>query len=67
MVGKLFHVRIRDNGHEYEVYLNGAKMGSGSWARPEGHTAFRWGMYIGASNQRHDAMIFVTGAAVDPR
>jgi hypothetical protein len=67
MICKPFHVRIRDNGHEYEVYLNGDKMGSGSWARPEGHTCFRWGMYIGANDQRHDAMIFVTGAAVDPR
>ena len=67
MIGKPFHVRIRDNGHDYEVYLNGDKMGSGSWARPEGRSCFRWGMYIGASNQRHDAMIFVTGATVDPR
>ena len=67
MTGKPFHVRVRDNGHEYEVYLNGEKMGSGSWARPEGHSCFRWGMYIGASDQKHDAMIFVTGATVEAR
>ncbi len=60
MTGKSFHLRVRDNGHDYEVYLNGEKVGAGHYDRPEGHTAFRWGMYD--KTLRHDAMIFVTGA-----
>jgi len=66
MVGKPFHIRIRDNGLEYEVYLNGKKMGEGSWPRPTHKTNFRWGMYLGASEVKHDAMLLVTGAAVNP-
>ena len=67
MVGKPFHIRVRDNGLEYEVFLNGKKVGSGSYARPKGETNFRWGMYLGGTPLRHDAMILVTGAEVDPR
>ena len=68
MTGKSFDIRIRDNGLNYEVYLNGSKMGSGSWSRPEGKNVFRWGMYVGGKTLRvkKDAMIFVTGATVDP-
>lgn len=60
MTGKSFDLRVRDNGHEYEVYLNGKKVGSGHYDRPEGHTCFRWGMYD--KTLKHDALIFVTGA-----
>ena len=67
MTGKPFHIRIRDNGHDYEVYFNGRKEGVGSFARPTGETSFRWGMYLGAKEVRHDAMILVTGAAINPR
>lgn len=63
MTGKPFHIRVRDNGHDFEVYLDGAKAGTGFWDRPEGETGFRWGMYLGEHPERHDAMIFVTGAA----
>ncbi len=66
MTGKPFHIRIRDNGLEYEVYLNGEKVGAGSWPRPTHKTNFRWGMYLGASPVKHDAMLLVTGAAVNP-
>lgn len=65
MVGKPFHIRVRDNGKDYEVYLDGKKVGEGSYARPEGTTAFRWGMYLGKSAVVGDAMIFVSGATVD--
>jgi hypothetical protein len=64
MVGKPFFLRMRDNGLNYEVYLDGKKMGDGSYARPEGQTAFRWGMYLGENEVKHDAMIFVSGATV---
>ena len=65
MTGKPFHIRVRDNGHDYEVYLNGTKVGEGLYARPAGDTSFRWGMYLGKSEVKHEAMIFVSGATVD--
>ena len=65
MVGKPFHIRVRDNGLNYEVYLDGKKVGEGSYARPEGTTGFRWGMYLGKSAVNNEAMLFVSGATVD--
>ena len=67
MTGKPFLIRVRDNGHDYEVYLNGKLAGAGAFARPVGETGFRWGMYLGANEVKHDAMIFVSGATVDGR
>lgn len=67
MVGKPFHIRVRDNGLEYEVFLNGKMVGDGSFARPTGKTNFRWGLYRGDRPMTHDAMILVTGAAIDPQ
>jgi hypothetical protein len=65
MTGKPFHIRVRDNGHDFEVYLDGKQVGTGSWNRPQGETSFRWGMYLGAHEVKHDAMIFVSGVSVD--
>lgn len=65
MVGKPFLIRVRDNGLNYEVFLNGKKVGDGSYARPTGTTGFRWGMYVGHSSVTSEAMIFVSGATVD--
>ncbi len=65
MTGKSFHLRVRDNGHDYEVYLNEKKVGEGTYARPSGETSFRWGMYLGKGEVKSDAMIFVSGATVD--
>jgi hypothetical protein len=65
MTGKPFHIRVRDNGHDFEVYLNGKKVGTGFWNRPTGETGFRWGMYVGAKEMKHDAMIFVSGVSID--
>ncbi len=67
MVGKPFHIRVRDNGLDYEVFYNEKSVGKGSYPRPKGVTNFRWGMYLGASEVKHDAMIFVTGAEIDPK
>jgi hypothetical protein len=67
MVGKPFHIRIRENGHDYEGYFNGKLEGSGSYDRPKGETGFRWGMYLGAKPVTHDAMILVTGAVINPK
>lgn len=62
MTGKSFVLKVRDNGLNYEVFINGKKVGAGAYARPEGTTAFRWGMYLGANALTSDAMVFVTGA-----
>jgi hypothetical protein len=59
MTGKSFNIKARDNGLNYEIYLNGKKEGEGSYER-RGKTDFRWGMYD--HTLKHDAMIFVTGA-----
>lgn len=59
MAGKSFILGVRDNGHDYEVFYNKKKVGTGSYNRPKGKTRFRWGMYDGTV--QHDAMIFVTG------
>lgn len=67
MVGKPFHIRVRDNGLDYEVFLNEKKVGQGSYKRPVGISHFRWGMYLGKNEVKHDAMILVTGAAIDPK
>jgi hypothetical protein len=64
MTGKPFHIRVRDNGHDFEVFLDGKKVGTGSWDRPTGETGFRWGMYVGAKEMKNDAMILVSGATV---
>ena len=60
MTGKSFALKVRDNGHDYEVYFNGKKVGAGYYDRTEGYTCFRWGMYD--KTLKHDALIFVTGA-----
>ena len=65
MLEKPFHIRVRDNGLNYEVFLDGKKVGEGSYARPEGTTGFRWGMYLGKSAVNNEAMLFVSGATVD--
>jgi len=63
MVAKPFQIGIRDNGHNYEVYYNGEKVGEGEYDRPSGETVFRWGMYDGTF--RHDAMLLVTGVRLE--
>jgi hypothetical protein len=64
MTGKPFYIRVRDNGQDYEVFLNGTKVGGGTYPRPQGSTHFRWGMYVGNITVNHDAMVFVSGATV---
>lgn len=60
MTGKSFDLRVRDNGHDYEVFFNNQPVGKGSYNRPKGTTNFRWGMYD--KTLKHDALLFVTGA-----
>ena len=64
MIGKPFFVRVRDNGLDYEVYLDQKRVDSGAFPRPQGSkNTFRWGMYVGEHPINHEMMIFVTGAA----
>lgn len=63
MTNRSFDVRVRDNGLDYEVYLNGEFKGSGQWERTL-EVGFRWGIYVGASALKGPVMVFVTGAAI---
>lgn len=65
MTGKPFHIRVRDNGHDFEVFYNGKEVGKGSYERPQGQTNFRWGMYLGGNAVNNDAMLFVSGVTID--
>jgi hypothetical protein len=65
MLRKSFLLRVRDNGLDYQVYLNGRKAGDGRYKRPEGKTCFRWGMYVGEHEVRREAMILFSGVTID--
>jgi hypothetical protein len=65
MIGKSFDIRIRDNGHEYEVYFNGELKGQGYWERPNNDIAFRWGAYRGAREMTQDVLVFVGGVEME--
>lgn len=64
MVGKPFDLRVRDDGRNYEVFLNDKSVGTGSFDRPQGETMFRWGMYVGEKKQSDDAEIHFTGTQI---
>ena len=40
MTGESFDLKVRDNGHDYELYLNDKKVGAGHYDRPEEYTSF---------------------------
>lgn len=63
MNGKGFDVRVRDNGIDYEVYIDGNKVGNGQWPRTE-EIGFRWGIYVGRSEVTDDIMLFATGVTM---
>ena len=63
--GRQFDLRVRDNGYDYEVYVDGDLKVTGSYDRQGLHSTFRWGMYVGGRTRpAHDAMLLVTGATV---
>jgi hypothetical protein len=64
MIGKPFHLRVRDNGKNYEVFLNEKQVGTGEYHRPQSPTSFRWGMYVGDRPISHDAMILFSGVTI---
>ncbi|WP_299313159.1 carbohydrate-binding protein [uncultured Aquimarina sp.] len=59
---KSFHIRVRDYGNKYEVYLNGALFESRNYNRGSGGGHFRWGLYHSGEAVAKDFMMFVTGA-----
>lgn len=72
-IGQPFDVRVRDNGLDYEVYLNDQSQpfATGQYVRNDepgdnSDTRFRWGIYVGAKEVESEAMIFVSHASVDP-
>ncbi|MBK0383807.1 hypothetical protein I5M32_12630 [Pedobacter sp. SD-b] len=64
MVGKSFDCKVRDNGKDWECYINDALVATGSFNRPTGNNKFRWGMYA-SHTQVVNSMIFVSGARFD--
>ncbi|BCE01179.1 discoidin domain-containing protein [Marinicellulosiphila megalodicopiae] len=60
MEGKGIDLRVRDNGLDYEMYVDGILKGTGQWERTD-EIGYRWGLYIGASEVVDDVMIFVSG------
>lgn len=72
-IGQSFDVRIRDNGLDYEVYLNDQTqpITAGQYVRnadpgDDSNTTFRWGIYVGAKEVESEALIFVSHATVNP-
>lgn len=64
MIGKPFHLRVRDNGKDYEVFFNEKMIGTGHYDRPKSATSFRWGMYVGDKPITYDAMILFSGVTI---
>ena len=63
--GRQFDLRVRDNGYDYEIYLNGNLELTGHYDRQGLPSTFRWGMYVGGKRLvSKDAMILVTGATI---
>lgn len=72
-IGQPFDVRVRDNGLDYEVYLNDQvqPFTAGRFVRndepgDDSNTRFRWGIYVGAKEVLSEALIFVSHATVNP-
>lgn len=58
-----FHVSLRDNGRNYEFYVNGQFVASGDYEREDAETNFRWGIYASEDTHQFDSMVFVIGAS----
>lgn len=61
MIAKPFHLRVRDNGRNFEVYYEEKLVSKGIYDRPKSPTSFRWGMYVGANPISYDAVILFSG------
>ncbi len=63
ILGKPFDMKVRDNGLDYEMYIDGQLVGTGQWRRTE-EIGFRWGIYVGESEVADDIMVLVTGVTM---
>lgn len=63
ILGKPFDMKVRDNGLDYEMYIDDQLVGTGQWPRTE-EIGFRWGIYVGESEVADDIMVLVTGATM---
>ena len=63
ILGRPFDVRVRDNGLDYEAYIDNQLIGTGQWPRTE-EIGFRWGIYVGESEVADDVMVLVTGVTM---
>lgn len=62
-IGKPFDMRVRDNGLDYEMYIDEELIGSGQFERTE-EVGFRWGIYVGETEVVDDILVLVTGASM---
>jgi hypothetical protein len=62
-IGKPFDMRVRDNGLDYEMYIDEELVGSGQFERTE-EVGFRWGIYVGETEVIDDILVLVTGASM---
>ncbi|MDR9826758.1 hypothetical protein RCJ22_14190 [Vibrio sp. FNV 38] len=62
-IGKPFDMIVRDNGLDYEMYIDGALVGRGQFERTE-EVGFRWGIYVGETKVTDDILVLVTGASM---
>ncbi|WP_254097253.1 Ig-like domain-containing protein [Aquimarina sp. Aq107] len=60
MEGKSIDVMVRDDGHDYEVWINGELFETNETMRRVSNSHFRWGMYNHHGPMEDDAMIFVS-------
>ncbi|WP_448245469.1 hypothetical protein [Thalassotalea agariperforans] len=63
VLGRPFDMKVRDNGLNYEMYIDDKLVGTGDWPRTE-EIGFRWGIYLGKSSVVDDIMVLVTGVTM---
>ncbi|MDO6693303.1 BNR-4 repeat-containing protein [Aliiglaciecola sp. 3_MG-2023] len=63
VINQPFDMKVRDNGLDYEMWVNGESVGTGQWQRTE-EIGFRWGIYVGETQVLDDIMVLVTGATM---
>lgn len=63
ILGQPFDMKVRDNGLDYEMYINGQQVGSGKFARTK-EIGFRWGIYVGETEVLDEILVLVTGVSM---
>ncbi|SBT15119.1 hypothetical protein [Vibrio celticus] len=63
VLGQPFDMKVRDNGLDYEMYIDGELVGTGQFKRTE-EIGFRWGIYVGSTKVLDDILVLVTGASM---